>query len=349
MQITAGLGAVTVVATFSRGGFIGLVVLGFMLLQGSKRKMQTGMIAGGRRPSLRRGRRPAVFQPRRHDHRGQRRRLLRHPPALLEDQFPDRARSSAARRRAQRLGRLGQLVELRRAGEPPLLPDAADLAILRRAQHLLRGPRRYRLHRPRSVPLDPGDRVHQDAADQARRARRPGAGLGGRSGPRLADQLRRLLRLRRGAQLRLQRAGVRHARPRLAHPSDGQGDDGRGARPRPRSQPPGGSCRPIAGRPDAGFRRAEPACSPRSRPSSAPAGCCWAPMPTPYCQDWRAALSRPHPGRGPPGQHRGARRRGPALRASAGSRWCRRAATPAWSAAPCRREDGSQLVISLPA
>ena len=51
MQITAVLGAVTVVATFSRGGFIGLVVLGFMMLQGSKRKWQTGHRYWPRAPS----------------------------------------------------------------------------------------------------------------------------------------------------------------------------------------------------------------------------------------------------------------------------------------------------------
>ncbi len=44
MQITAGLGAVTVIATFSRGGFIGLVVLGCMMFQGSKRKWQAALI-----------------------------------------------------------------------------------------------------------------------------------------------------------------------------------------------------------------------------------------------------------------------------------------------------------------
>jgi putative inorganic carbon (HCO3(-)) transporter len=41
MQVTAGLGAVTVVATYSRGGFIGLIVLGIMMLQGSKYKIRS--------------------------------------------------------------------------------------------------------------------------------------------------------------------------------------------------------------------------------------------------------------------------------------------------------------------
>ncbi|HYZ65064.1 MAG TPA: putative O-glycosylation ligase, exosortase A system-associated [Acetobacteraceae bacterium] len=41
MQITAGLGAVTVMATYSRGGFVGLVVLGIMLLRGSRYKIRT--------------------------------------------------------------------------------------------------------------------------------------------------------------------------------------------------------------------------------------------------------------------------------------------------------------------
>ncbi|MBV9247997.1 MAG: putative O-glycosylation ligase, exosortase A system-associated [Acetobacteraceae bacterium] len=40
MYITAGLGAVTVIATYSRGGFIGLITLGFMLLKGSKHRIR---------------------------------------------------------------------------------------------------------------------------------------------------------------------------------------------------------------------------------------------------------------------------------------------------------------------
>lgn len=41
MYVTAGLGAVTVVATYSRGGFIGLLVLGLMLLRGNKYKVRS--------------------------------------------------------------------------------------------------------------------------------------------------------------------------------------------------------------------------------------------------------------------------------------------------------------------
>ena len=41
---TAAMGAVTVIATFSRGGFVGLIVLGLMLLKGSKYKLRA-MIA----------------------------------------------------------------------------------------------------------------------------------------------------------------------------------------------------------------------------------------------------------------------------------------------------------------
>jgi len=40
MYITAGLGVVTVIATYSRGGFVGLIVLGLMLLKGSKYKVR---------------------------------------------------------------------------------------------------------------------------------------------------------------------------------------------------------------------------------------------------------------------------------------------------------------------
>lgn len=40
MYVTAGLGTVTVIATYSRGGFIGLLVLGLMLLKGSKYKVR---------------------------------------------------------------------------------------------------------------------------------------------------------------------------------------------------------------------------------------------------------------------------------------------------------------------
>ncbi|GAC1484772.1 MAG: putative O-glycosylation ligase, exosortase A system-associated [Acetobacteraceae bacterium] len=41
MQATAGLGGVTVIASYSRGGFIGLIVLAFMLLKNSKYKART--------------------------------------------------------------------------------------------------------------------------------------------------------------------------------------------------------------------------------------------------------------------------------------------------------------------
>jgi len=40
MYITAGLGVVTVIATYSRGGFVGMIVLGLMLLKGSKYKVR---------------------------------------------------------------------------------------------------------------------------------------------------------------------------------------------------------------------------------------------------------------------------------------------------------------------
>lgn len=40
MYVTAGLGTVTVIATYSRGGFIGMLVLGLMLLKGSKYKVR---------------------------------------------------------------------------------------------------------------------------------------------------------------------------------------------------------------------------------------------------------------------------------------------------------------------
>ena len=40
MYITAGLGGVTVIATYSRGGFVGMMVLGLMLLKGSKYKVR---------------------------------------------------------------------------------------------------------------------------------------------------------------------------------------------------------------------------------------------------------------------------------------------------------------------
>src|SRR6185312_3180735 len=41
IYITAGLGAVTVIASYSRGGFVGLVALGVMLLKGNKSKVRT--------------------------------------------------------------------------------------------------------------------------------------------------------------------------------------------------------------------------------------------------------------------------------------------------------------------
>ncbi|MDT7953407.1 MAG: putative O-glycosylation ligase, exosortase A system-associated, partial [Acetobacteraceae bacterium] len=40
MYVTAGLGTVTVIATYSRGGFIGMIVLGLMLLKGSRYKIR---------------------------------------------------------------------------------------------------------------------------------------------------------------------------------------------------------------------------------------------------------------------------------------------------------------------
>lgn len=41
IQATAGLGGVTVIASYSRGGFIGLIVLAFMLLKNSRYKVRT--------------------------------------------------------------------------------------------------------------------------------------------------------------------------------------------------------------------------------------------------------------------------------------------------------------------
>jgi putative inorganic carbon (HCO3(-)) transporter len=46
MYVTAGLGAVTVIATYSRGGFIGMIVLGIMLLKGSKYKVRAIVAIG---------------------------------------------------------------------------------------------------------------------------------------------------------------------------------------------------------------------------------------------------------------------------------------------------------------
>ena len=46
MYVTAGFGTVTVVATYSRGGFIGLLVLGLMLLKGSKYKVRALVAVG---------------------------------------------------------------------------------------------------------------------------------------------------------------------------------------------------------------------------------------------------------------------------------------------------------------
>lgn len=46
MYVTAGLGTVTVVATYSRGGFIGLLVLCLMLLKGSKYKVRAVIAVG---------------------------------------------------------------------------------------------------------------------------------------------------------------------------------------------------------------------------------------------------------------------------------------------------------------
>ena len=40
MWVTVGLGVVTVIATYSRGGFVGMLVLGLMLLKGSKYKIR---------------------------------------------------------------------------------------------------------------------------------------------------------------------------------------------------------------------------------------------------------------------------------------------------------------------
>jgi len=45
-QVTAGLAFVTVIATFSRGGFVGLVVLAFLIMGNSKRKFQTFAVLG---------------------------------------------------------------------------------------------------------------------------------------------------------------------------------------------------------------------------------------------------------------------------------------------------------------
>ena len=46
MYVTVALGTVTVVATYSRGGFIGLLVLGLMLLKGSKYKFRALVAVG---------------------------------------------------------------------------------------------------------------------------------------------------------------------------------------------------------------------------------------------------------------------------------------------------------------
>ena len=46
MYVTVALGAVTVVATYSRGGFIGMLVLGLMLLKGSKYKVRALIAVG---------------------------------------------------------------------------------------------------------------------------------------------------------------------------------------------------------------------------------------------------------------------------------------------------------------
>lgn len=46
MYVTAAFGAVTVVATYSRGGFIGMLVLGLMLLKGSKYKIRALIAVG---------------------------------------------------------------------------------------------------------------------------------------------------------------------------------------------------------------------------------------------------------------------------------------------------------------
>ena len=46
MYVTAGLGAVTVVATYSRGGFIGMFALGLMLLKGSRYKVRALLAVG---------------------------------------------------------------------------------------------------------------------------------------------------------------------------------------------------------------------------------------------------------------------------------------------------------------
>ncbi|MDP9097197.1 MAG: putative O-glycosylation ligase, exosortase A system-associated [Pseudomonadota bacterium] len=46
MYMTAGFGTVTVVATYSRGGFIGMLVLGLMLLKGSKYKIRALVAVG---------------------------------------------------------------------------------------------------------------------------------------------------------------------------------------------------------------------------------------------------------------------------------------------------------------
>lgn len=46
MYVTAGLGTVTVIATYSRGGFIGMLVLGLMLLKGSRYKIRALIAVG---------------------------------------------------------------------------------------------------------------------------------------------------------------------------------------------------------------------------------------------------------------------------------------------------------------
>ena len=46
MYVTAGFGTVAVVATYSRGGFIGMLVLGLMLLKGSKYKIRALIAVG---------------------------------------------------------------------------------------------------------------------------------------------------------------------------------------------------------------------------------------------------------------------------------------------------------------
>ena len=138
---TLGLSVVTVVATYSRGGFVGLMVLGLFMVLNSRNKVRRP--CPGRRcriAGLRAGARQLV-RAAEHDQRREWRRLLDGPRRRLEVELADRDGPPAVWRRVSRrsaaagLGRLQAVAVFPRLGRRDA-PGGHRPA--RRAQRLLR-------------------------------------------------------------------------------------------------------------------------------------------------------------------------------------------------------------------